>query len=192
MSPFHKVTEFAHFLVSQVLHPGDRAVDATAGSGMDSVFLAGQVGSKGKLYTFDVQEEALTLTAGKLKDHDIDRQVSLIQDGHEKLSEYVNEPVTAFMYNLGYLPAGGSRVTTRLDTTLRSIQQALVLLKQGGIITVIMYPGHREGKVEKEGLLPIFKNLSSAEFVVVHYNYLNRSNNPPELVVIQKVFTDIS
>ncbi|MGM0651341.1 MAG: class I SAM-dependent methyltransferase [Bacillota bacterium] len=190
MSPFHKVTELAHLLVSQVLQPGDRAVDATAGNGIDSIFLAGKVGSKGQVYTFDIQEEALTQTADKLKELSIDQQVFLIQDNHEKLSEYIDEPVKVFMYNLGYLPGGGSRVTTRFDTTLRSIQQALVLLKPGGIITVVMYPGHREGKVEKDGLLPVFKKLSSAEFVVMHYNYLNRSNNPPELVFIQKEFSD--
>lgn len=190
MTSIKKATQIAHLLVSQVLQPGDLAVDATAGNGMDSVFLAGQVGSKGQVYTFDIQEEALTLTASKLKEQNMDQQVTLIQDGHEKLSDYINKPVTAIMYNLGYLPGGGSRITTRLDTTLRSIQQALVLLKAGGIITVIMYPGHREGKVEKDGLLPVFNSLSTAEFVALHYNYLNRSNVPPELVVVQKVTSD--
>ena len=190
MSSIKKVTEIAHLLVRQVLQPGDLAVDATAGNGMDSVFLAGQVGSKGQVLTFDIQEEALALTASKLKEQNMEQQVTLIQDGHEKLADYINEPVTVFMYNLGYLPGGGSRITTRFDTTLRSIQQALVLLKQGGIITVIMYPGHREGKVEKDGLLPVFNSLSTKEFVALHYNYLNMSNDPPELVVVQKVTSE--
>lgn len=190
MSSIKKATQIAHLMVSQVLQPGDLAVDATAGNGMDSVFLAGQVGPKGQVYTFDIQEEALALTGSKLKDLNMDQQVTLIQDGHEKLSEYIDEPVTAFMYNLGYLPGGGSRVTTRLDTTLRSVQQALVLLKAGGIITVVMYPGHREGKVEKDGLLPVFNSLSTTEFVALHYNYLNRTNDPPELVVVQKVTSE--
>ncbi len=190
MLSIKKVTQVAHLQVSQVLQPGDLAVDATAGNGMDSVFLAGLVGSKGQVYTFDIQEEALTLTASKLREHNMDQQVKLIQDGHEKLSDYINEPVTVFMYNLGYLPGGGSRITTRFDTTLRSIQQALVLLKPGGIITVIMYPGHREGKVEKDGLLPVFNSLPATEFVALHYNYLNVSNDPPELVVVQKATSD--
>ncbi len=186
MSSFKKATQIAHLMVSQVLQPGDQAVDATAGNGLDSVFLAGRVGPKGQVYTFDIQKEALEVTADKLKEQKIDQQVKLIQDGHEKLSDYINEPVTAFMYNLGYLPGGGSRITTRFDTTLRSIQQALILLKPGGIITVIMYPGHREGKVEKDGLLPVFNSLPATEFIAFHYNYLNRRSVPPELVVIQK------
>lgn len=185
-----KVTKIAHLLVSQVLQPGDLAVDATAGNGIDSVFLAEQVGPNGQVYSFDIQKEALDLTAGKLKEHNIEQQATLIHDGHEKLSHYIDQPVTAFMYNLGYLPGGGSRITTRFDTTLRSIQQALVLLKDGGIITVIIYPGHREGKVEKDGLLPVFDSLSPTEFAALHYKYLNRSNNPPELVVIQKVISE--
>lgn len=186
MLSLHKITELAHHTVSSVIRAGDSVVDATAGNGFDTVFLALKTGSAGHVYAFDVQEEALSRTAERLKERYLDQQVSLIQDGHEKLTNYVSEPVSVVMYNLGYLPGSYSELTTRFDTTLLSFHQALTLLQPGGVITLVLYPGHREGKLEKEKLLPVIGRLSSAEYTVVHHNYLNKTNDPPELIIVQK------
>lgn len=40
---------------AQVLRPGDVAVDATAGNGHDTLFLAQAVGPSGTVYAIDVQ-----------------------------------------------------------------------------------------------------------------------------------------
>ncbi len=187
MLSFHKITELAHHTVSSVIRPGDSVVDATAGNGFDTLFLALKTGSAGHVYAFDVQEEALSRTAERLKERNLDQQVSLIQDGHEKLINYVSEPVSVVMYNLGYLPGSNSELTTRFDTTLQSFQQALTLLQPGGVITLVLYPGHGEGKLEKEKLLPVIGRLPSAEYTVVRHNYLNKTNEPPELIIVQKI-----
>ncbi len=183
----HKITDLAQYAVSPVIREGDTVIDATAGNGLDTEFLAAKAGPSGRVYAFDIQKDALVRTAERLKEKRLDQQVTLIQSGHENLARFISEPVSAVMYNLGYLPGGSRELTTGLDTTLSSFKQALSLLKQGGIITVVLYPGHAEGKHEKEGLMPVISRLSSAEYTVLHQGYLNKKNNPPELVVVQKV-----
>ena len=49
-----------------ILRPGDVAVDATMGNGKDTQFLCELVGETGRVYAFDVQEEALERTAARL------------------------------------------------------------------------------------------------------------------------------
>lgn len=47
-----------HDWISRVVLPGDTVVDATAGNGHDTVFLARLAGPSGQVHAFDVQEEA--------------------------------------------------------------------------------------------------------------------------------------
>ena len=52
--------------MEEILRPGDIAVDATMGNGKDTQFLCELVGETGRVYAFDVQEEALERTAARL------------------------------------------------------------------------------------------------------------------------------
>ena len=52
-------TELAHHWVRRVVEPGETVIDATAGNGHDSVFLARLVGPSGRLLAFDVPPAAL-------------------------------------------------------------------------------------------------------------------------------------
>jgi len=168
------------------LTEGDRAVDATAGNGNDTVFLAEKVGFSGCVHAFDIQEEALSNTLEKLNKKGLQRRVSLLLTGHEYLLQYVQEPVSVIMYNLGYLPGGNREITTKCDTTLESIKQALKLLLPGGLITIVLYPGHPEGAEERNYLLPFFADLSTSDYTVSQYKLINQGHGPPELVVVQK------
>ena len=49
----------AHRVAESVLREGDLAVDATAGNGHDTVFLAQAVGETGKVFAIDVQAAAI-------------------------------------------------------------------------------------------------------------------------------------
>lgn len=100
--------QLSHWFVERVLRPGDVAVDATAGNGHDTLFLAQLVGSAGKVYAFDVQQAALARTGERLAAANSLTQVQLINDGHQKMNEYIQDQVTTVMFNLGYLPGGGS------------------------------------------------------------------------------------
>ena len=53
--------------MEEILRPGDIAVDATMGNGKDTQFLCELVGETGRVYAFDVQEEALERTAARLE-----------------------------------------------------------------------------------------------------------------------------
>ncbi len=187
MISIKKVTDLAHYTVSMVIKEGDQVIDATAGNGHDTVFLAEKTGPTGHVYAFDIQEEALKVTAEKLKAKDLDRRVTLIRAGHEDIAQHVDGPVAAVMYNLGYLPGGSRQVKTGYKTTLRSFEQALTLLKPGGIVTLVLYPGHPEGRLEKEELLETCTKLPSPGYTVLHTVLVNQANEPPEMIVVQKI-----
>ena len=57
-----RLTTLAQELWGQVLRAGDVAVDATAGNGHDTAFLAAAVGPTGTVHAFDVQQPALDAT----------------------------------------------------------------------------------------------------------------------------------
>lgn len=181
-----QVTKIAHLLAKPVICEGDFVVDATAGNGYDTLFLAESVGPRGHVYAFDIQEEALKATLDNLKRESLEKRVSLHLSGHENLLHYVKGEVSVVMYNLGYLPGGNRELTTHYHTTLESIKQGLSLLRPGGLISIVLYPGHCEGNFEKENLLPYFKGLPASHYTVAYYNLINQRHAPPELVIVQK------
>ena len=165
---------------------GDTVVDATAGNGNDTLFLAERIGSAGQVYAFDIQGEALAVTEERLKQSNLTTMVTLIRAGHEELTKHVSGPVSVIMYNLGYLPGGNKQITTDYSSTVASLEQALALLKPGGIITIVLYPGHDAGRIEKEKLLAFCEAVPSSEYAVLYSRLVNQANDPPELIIIQK------
>lgn len=165
---------------------GDTVVDATAGNGNDTLFLAERVGSSGQVYAFDIQGEALIVTEERLKQRNLITRVTLIRAGHEELTRHVSNPVSVIMYNLGYLPGGNKQLTTDYISTVASLEQALTLLKPGGVITIVLYPGHDAGRIEKEKLLAFCEVVPSSEYAVLYSSLVNQANNPPQLIIIQK------
>ena len=75
------LTELAHTLVRAVLQPGDIAIDATAGNGHDTQFLAECVGPNGTVYSFDIQLAALAVTTVRLAAAGLNN-VILLQRSH--------------------------------------------------------------------------------------------------------------
>ena len=179
-----RITEMAHIYAALALNAGDIAVDATVGTGRDTLFLAQKVGPEGRVYAFDIQEEAICRTAQLLKAEGHHRQVRLIQGGHEKMADYVAGPVSVVMFNLGYLPGGDHRIVTGPETTLTAIQAALGLLRAGGLVTIAVYPGHPGGDAERDALTAWCRELSSREYRVISVSYLNRVQDPPALILI--------
>jgi ubiquinone/menaquinone biosynthesis C-methylase UbiE len=53
------------------VRPGDTVVDATCGTGQDTVALARAVGETGQVFSFDIQKKALLLTEARLHSHGI-------------------------------------------------------------------------------------------------------------------------
>lgn len=176
----------AQALVQEAISPGQMAVDATAGQGRDTLFMARLVGVQGRVYAFDVQEEALAATGQNLSRQGLRERVHLIRDGHQYLERYLQEPVAAVMFNLGYLPGGDHDLTTRPDTTLVALRQALDLLQAGGVLTVVVYPGHPGGEEEALAVEEWCRQLPCHGYAVWRWHCLNPLGAPPRLVAVRK------
>ena len=110
--------------VAEALRPGDRAVDATAGNGHDTAFLAEAVGTAGGVWAFDVQPRALDAAAA--------------------------------------------------------------LLAEGGVLTVVCYPGHPGGAEETAAVRRWAESLEQSRFRAASYRFLNPNNDPPRVVMAER------
>lgn len=155
---FPRATEFAHLLVSRHLRPGDHVVDATVGNGHDTRFLAEAVGTSGRVDGFEIQPDAIRAARERLREYP---QVILHQVGHETMADRVTPGRAAVMFNLGYFPSGDKRIITRAETTLPALDAALALLRDGGLLTVVVYPGHPGGEEEARAVDTWFAQLDS-------------------------------
>ncbi|MCM3712132.1 class I SAM-dependent methyltransferase [Sporosarcina luteola] len=182
----HRVLPFSKRLISETVLPGETVVDATAGNGNDTLFLAELVGEEGRVFAIDIQQAALEATANRLDK--LNDRVSLILDSHENVDTYVKKPIGGAMFNLGYLPYSEDlSIITKPDSTIEAVNKLLGMLKKGGIITISVYDGHEGGKEERDALLDYVKSLHQADVHVVRYELLNQRKNPPFLIAIEKV-----
>ena len=167
------------YFILQHLGEGDTAVDFTMGNGNDTLFLSETVGETGKVYAFDIQEEALVSTAAHLKECGAPENYELICASHHRVKEFVKEPIKAGMFNLGYLPRSGKKaVTTLRETTMPAVEAALELLADDGILLIAVYPGHEEGSLEGEMLADYFPSLDRRKICVSRFNIMNSPTSP--------------
>lgn len=147
---------FAH------IKTGGVCIDFTMGNGHDTAWLSKAVGENGRVYAFDIQEKALESTRITLKEENCPDNCTLICDSHSNVLSYVNEPICAGVFNLGYLPGSGNKaLTTMRPTTKKAVKDAISLLDKDGIILIAVYPGHEEGRLEGEML---------SEFLATEYD----------------------
>ena len=167
------------------LREGDTAVDFTMGNGHDTEFLSKTVGKDGHVYAFDVQKQAVDSTAANLKKAGCPENYTLILDSHHKVKEYVQGPIRAGMFNLGYLPGSDKSVTTMRVTTMPAIEAAIDLLDHGGVLLVAVYPSHAEGDAEGKMVLDYFATLDRHVICCTLIRILN-SPTSPFFIVIEK------
>lgn len=180
----HRILPMAKRFLAKVVTLGDHVIDATAGNGNETHYLAQLVGDCGCVYAFDVQQAALLATARKLGP--LQSRVKLIHDGHENALQYVQQPIAAATFNLGYLPYTDTGITTEAQTTIQAIDEILKSLKCGGIITISVYEGHDGGK-ESQALLAHLCQLPQAAVHVARYELINQRNNAPYLLLLEKL-----
>ena len=181
-----RILPFARQLFIETINSGDTVVDATAGNGNDTLFLAEHVGEHGHVYAFDIQQGALDATAELLGD--FTSRVSLILDSHDNVEQYVDEQIGGVVFNLGYLPHSDDvSIVTKPETTIKAIHKMLGMLKKGGIICVSVYYGHDGGAEERDALLNYVESLHQADVHVLQYGIINQQNNPPFLIALEKM-----
>jgi len=186
MAVLHKALIQAHQYAEAVVKPGDMVIDATMGNGNDTLFLARLTGSTGKVYAFDIQEEAVKRTRERIESQAVLGWCKLIHEGHEHMDRYVSEPVKLVMFNLGYLPGGDHRINTRADTTIAAVEKSLALLRDDGLVIIVIYYGGDTGFEERDALLDYLSGLDPRRFSVMKTEFINQINCPPILVCIEK------
>lgn len=185
-----RILPYARSLMEKAVKNGDAAVDATLGNGHDTVFLANLVGETGRVYGFDIQEEAVAASKERIYSHDFSNRVSLFHQGHEKLIECIPEEeygkITGAIFNLGYLPGSDKAVITKPHTTISAIEQLLKIMAPEGIIVIVIYHGHPGGDIERDRLLQYCEQLDQNAAHVLQYQFINQQNNPPFILAIEK------
>jgi tRNA G37 N-methylase Trm5 len=188
MSVICEPLSMARKFISACVSDGDQVIDSTAGNGHDTLFLAKLVGEKGRVFAFDIQPEAIAKTRNRLEAENFLNRVHLIQKSHDNMKSYVCGKISAAMFNLGYLPGGEHRLITRPDTTVKALEKCLQILCIGGIVTLVIYTGHDGGNEEKDALLKYCSQLNQQHFKVVYYSIVNQINEPPSLLVLERLF----
>lgn len=183
-----RATKFVHQILRNKIEEGNTVIDGTMGNGYDTLFLVQTVGEKGRVYAFDIQKTSLENTTKRLVENNVllNENVKLIHDGHENLEKYVNEPIHAAMFNLGYLPGGDHSIITNPETTIKALSSVLKLLVRGGIVSVVVYYGHSGGAEERDKVLNYLHSLEYNNYTVMQCSYMNQSNCPPIILLIEK------
>ncbi|MDO4541294.1 MAG: class I SAM-dependent methyltransferase [Bacillota bacterium] len=186
MPIIRSIVELAHEYLSRVVLPGDIVIDATVGNGGDTAVLCRLVGENGRVYGFDIQEEALKAASRYLAEQKLLDRTELIAAGHEHIKEYVKTPIKAVIFNLGYLPGGDHGVATEAETTITGIEQGLELLVSGGLMAVAVYWGHPQGEKEKNALADFLRKPKMRSWQVMEISLPNREKAPCLLIIEKK------
>ncbi|MCM3718013.1 class I SAM-dependent methyltransferase [Fictibacillus phosphorivorans] len=184
------VLPFARTLLRSFCTSGDLVIDATCGNGNDTLFLSKLVGEDGRVFAFDIQEQAIENSKLRLTQNQAADNVTFYHASHhemmEQLPEFVHGNVSGAIFNLGYLPGSDKSITTKGSSTIDAIKQLLHILKPEGIIILVIYHGHEEGKREKELVLDFVKNIDQKKAHVLQYDFINQKNDPPFVVAIER------
>lgn len=177
-------TALAHAMLRRWIREGDRVIDATAGNGHDTLFLADCVGKDGRVLAFDVQMAALSVAKKRLVDAGYEERVEFFHDSHSTMGAHANpETVAVIMFNLGYLPGEDHELTTLASETLTALEVAAQTLKSGGLLSVICYPGHASGAEEAEGVETWMSRLTEQGWRVARYGAIGTQRPAPFLLL---------
>ncbi len=180
---FENVILLQKTILPSIIKKSSICVDCTVGNGNDSEFLLSLIGNEGFLYGFDIQEIAIEKTKEKLKAY---HNYKLILDGHENIKNYIQEEVDFIIFNLGYLPQFSKEIKTTVDTTVKAVKDSLELLKVSGILWIVVYHGHEEGKEESKALEEYLSSVDQKLYAVSKIQMMNQINNPPYILAIEK------
>lgn len=180
---------FADELAKRAITLGDTVIDATMGNGHDTIKLAQWVGSDGLVHAFDIQPQALQSTQERLHEHGLAERCKLHLRGHQFMADAVDEKVSVVLFNLGYLPGQDKLITTQISTTVEAIEQALTLLKESGVLIVVVYPGHEQGRIEQEALDQWIKQVDTRLYRSLRYQFENTAAPAPYVLAVEKLKT---
>ncbi len=180
-------TALAQDLLRPWIMEGDTAIDATAGNGHDTVFLAELVGESGKVLAFDIQQAALMSTRERVSAAGLAGRVTFLNESHANMANHAGgASVKAVMFNLGYLPGDNHEITTHTDETLTALKITVDLLVPGGLLSVVCYPGHDAGAGEASAVETWMTSLATEGFHIARYGALGTRKPAPFLLLAKK------
>jgi tRNA1(Val) A37 N6-methylase TrmN6 len=178
-------TELLHTLLAQTIQPGDTVIDATAGNGHDTLFLAQAVGSGGHVIATDIQQAAIQSTQNHLSANKLLDRVELHRTSHQHLATLAPQnSISTIVFNLGYLPGSDHSIKTSTTSTLQALETSITLLKPNGTLAVICYPGHPGGDSESLETESFLSNQPSLR--IAKYSILSTKNPAPFLLIATK------
>ena len=176
-----------HRIIEEKVQPGDICIDATAGRGNDTLFLAKLVGVTGHVTAFDIQQDAVDSTRALLEANGMSDRADVLLKSHSEMDEVCEEgTVSCITFNFGWLPKGDHNIFTNKSTSIPAIEKGMKLLKSGGIMTLIIYYGRETGVEERDALLEYLPTIDSGRYTVIEMPFVNRPNCPPIPIVILK------
>lgn len=181
--------KISHLFMSDSICIGDIVIDATAGNGHDTLFMAECVGKEGVVIAIDKQKEAIQSTQNLLQVHDIHNVNCMIADHSEM--EIVLQPfihrVSCICFNLGYLPGSSDKsIITNSQSTIKALDACLQLLHYRGAISVISYRGHEHGLEETLAVEDWMQKLPTNDWQVTRTEPINQSASAPIVYFAEK------
>lgn len=175
----------AHAFLRQHVRAGACCIDATAGRGRDTALLCRLVGRGGSVLAFDIQQQVVQDTRELLASQGL--QANVVQDSHVHMERYAQAgTVDAIVFNLGRLPGGDPGIMTTDKTSVAAIDAGLRLLRPGGVMSICIYYGGKNGYTEKDAVLRHLQALDDRAVTVLSCGWLNRAHDPPLAVFVCK------
>ncbi|MBR7927178.1 class I SAM-dependent methyltransferase [Aerococcaceae bacterium zg-ZUI334] len=185
-----RALHYSHHLLNELVtkFPNGLFIDGTLGKGNDTLRILNHPNFQGEVFGFDIQQAAIEQSMEKIKEHPLANHAHLILDNHAHLANHVgDQAIHGAIFNLGYLPGGDHSITTQFESTLQAIHAIQERLVPQGQLILVIYSGHPQGKIEKEKLFDALSQWPQEEFQVLQYGFINQRNNPPMLLVVEKL-----
>jgi len=90
------------------------------------------------------------------------------------------------MFNLGYLPGDDHQLTTQSAETLVALEAAVRLIKPGGALSVICYPGHPAGGAEAVAVERWLTTQAAEGWRIAKYGAVGTRRPAPFLLLAAK------
>jgi SAM-dependent methyltransferase len=191
----NSLTARAQQCLLPVLSDAVAVIDATAGNGRDTAFLAQASPDTCRVFAFDVQAEAIE--QARLHCAPWQQKITWIHGSHAHIATAIPASlhgcVQAIMFNLGYLPGGTNKaLCTQPDSTLTAIEQSMACLADTGIISLLCYTGHEGGMAEFEAIMQASITWQRAGWNITSHTPDTNHPTPPRHILMRRCCSTIA
>lgn len=193
-----KTTALVVDIISSYIDRDDFVLDCTMGNGNDTLSLAKMTGAlegtkDAAVYAFDIQNAAIEKTTALFRENGIenpeDYGIYLLKESHVNIKKYIDivgRQPTAIIFNLGFMPGYDKTVVTSVDTTMKAVEAAVESIAEDGIISIVTYCGHPEGREEHDKLIEYLGTLPSKKYHVAFFDMINQKKTAPSVFFVTK------